>query len=237
MTDHPAAYMTELAETLAAHSPTTLWVTKEALRRARHVPDGDDLVLEAVRQPGLSHQRAALPEARLTGLTPHRGINPACGRAASTTSASTRVTWKRPFGSTSSCSRRSPSTRPTSASPCSGSPSVARSSTSSSATRRAQSHHHFAAHRRGPRAGLPRGGGAGRARPPLLRASTSSSCRATSRRPMCAIPPAICSRSTRPAPHGSRTGCASAIRPLEDIYPQDDVNRRARLFVPDPAAH
>ena len=31
--------------------PTTLWVTKEALRRARPVPDGDDLVLEAYGSP------------------------------------------------------------------------------------------------------------------------------------------------------------------------------------------
>ena len=52
VTDDPEAYVTELAETLAAHSPTTLWVTKEALRRARHVPDGDDLVLEAYGSPG-----------------------------------------------------------------------------------------------------------------------------------------------------------------------------------------
>jgi hypothetical protein len=42
----------ELCEQLADHSPTTLWVTKEALRRARHVPDGDDLVLEAYGSPG-----------------------------------------------------------------------------------------------------------------------------------------------------------------------------------------
>ena len=35
---------TELCEPLADHSPTTLWVTKEALRRARVVPEGDDLV-------------------------------------------------------------------------------------------------------------------------------------------------------------------------------------------------
>ncbi len=52
LTDDPEAYVTELAETLAGHSPTTLWVTKEALRRARFVPDGDDLVLEAYGRPG-----------------------------------------------------------------------------------------------------------------------------------------------------------------------------------------
>jgi len=52
LTDDPETYVAELAETLAGHSPTTLWVTKEALRRARHVPDGDDLVLEAYGSPG-----------------------------------------------------------------------------------------------------------------------------------------------------------------------------------------
>ena len=52
LTDDPDAYVTELTETLAGHSPTTLWVTKEALRRARFVPDGDDLVLEAYGSPG-----------------------------------------------------------------------------------------------------------------------------------------------------------------------------------------
>jgi enoyl-CoA hydratase/carnithine racemase len=52
LTDDPDAYVTELAETLAGHSPTTLWVTKEALRRARVVPAGDDLVLEAYGSPG-----------------------------------------------------------------------------------------------------------------------------------------------------------------------------------------
>ena len=52
LSDDPDAYVTELAETLAGHSPTTLWVTKEALRRARFVPDGDDLVLEAYGSPG-----------------------------------------------------------------------------------------------------------------------------------------------------------------------------------------
>jgi enoyl-CoA hydratase/carnithine racemase len=52
LTDDPETYAAQLAETLAGHSPTTLWVTKEALRRARHVPDGDDLVLEAYGSPG-----------------------------------------------------------------------------------------------------------------------------------------------------------------------------------------
>ena len=46
------AHVTELCERLADYSPTTLWVTKEALRRARTVPQGDDLVLEAYGSPG-----------------------------------------------------------------------------------------------------------------------------------------------------------------------------------------
>ena len=46
------AHVAELCERLADHSPTTLWVTKEALRRARVVPEGDDLVLEAYGSPG-----------------------------------------------------------------------------------------------------------------------------------------------------------------------------------------
>jgi enoyl-CoA hydratase/carnithine racemase len=46
------AHVLELCERLAGHSPTTLWVTKEALRRARFVPEGDDLVLEAYGSPG-----------------------------------------------------------------------------------------------------------------------------------------------------------------------------------------
>ena len=37
-TDDAEAHVTELCERLAGHSPTTLWVTKEALRRARVVP-------------------------------------------------------------------------------------------------------------------------------------------------------------------------------------------------------
>jgi enoyl-CoA hydratase/carnithine racemase len=50
--DDPERHVAALAETLAGHSPTTLHVTKEALRRARHVPPGDDLVLEAYGSPG-----------------------------------------------------------------------------------------------------------------------------------------------------------------------------------------
>jgi len=52
LTDDPEAYVTELAETLAGHSPTTLWVTKEALRRARVVPEGDDLLRLAYGSDG-----------------------------------------------------------------------------------------------------------------------------------------------------------------------------------------
>ena len=50
--DDAEAHVTELCELLAAHSQTTLWVTKEALRRARVVPEGDDLVLEAYGSEG-----------------------------------------------------------------------------------------------------------------------------------------------------------------------------------------
>jgi enoyl-CoA hydratase/carnithine racemase len=42
----------ELCEQLASYSPTTLWVTKEALRRARFVPAGDELVLAAYASEG-----------------------------------------------------------------------------------------------------------------------------------------------------------------------------------------
>jgi enoyl-CoA hydratase/carnithine racemase len=52
LVDDAEAHVEALCEKLADHSPTTLWVTKEALRRARHVPDGDDLVLEAYGSPG-----------------------------------------------------------------------------------------------------------------------------------------------------------------------------------------
>jgi enoyl-CoA hydratase/carnithine racemase len=40
------ARVEELCELLAGHAPLTLWATKEALRRLRPVPDGDDLVRE-----------------------------------------------------------------------------------------------------------------------------------------------------------------------------------------------
>jgi enoyl-CoA hydratase/carnithine racemase len=40
------ARVVELCEQLAGHAWTTLWATKEALRRLRPVPDGDDLVRE-----------------------------------------------------------------------------------------------------------------------------------------------------------------------------------------------
>jgi enoyl-CoA hydratase/carnithine racemase len=46
------AHVTALCEQLADYSPTTLWVTKEALRRARYVPEGDDLILEAYASQG-----------------------------------------------------------------------------------------------------------------------------------------------------------------------------------------
>ena len=60
-----------LSEQLATHSPTTLWVTKEALRRARHVPPGDDLVLEAYGSPGFRTNVAALPKPKhLRGQAP-----------------------------------------------------------------------------------------------------------------------------------------------------------------------
>jgi enoyl-CoA hydratase/carnithine racemase len=51
-TDAAEAHVTELCERLATHSPTTLWVTKEGLRRGRPVPEGDDLVLQAYGSPG-----------------------------------------------------------------------------------------------------------------------------------------------------------------------------------------
>src|SRR4051794_10507066 len=41
-----------LCERLAGYAPVTLWVTKEALRRARFVPAGDELVLEAYGAEG-----------------------------------------------------------------------------------------------------------------------------------------------------------------------------------------
>jgi enoyl-CoA hydratase/carnithine racemase len=39
-----AARVEELCELLASHAAMTMWATKEALRRLRPVPDGDDLV-------------------------------------------------------------------------------------------------------------------------------------------------------------------------------------------------
>jgi enoyl-CoA hydratase/carnithine racemase len=41
-----SARVEELCELLAGHAAMTLWATKEALRRLRPVPDGDDLVRE-----------------------------------------------------------------------------------------------------------------------------------------------------------------------------------------------
>ena len=52
VTEDAERHVAALSEQLAEHSPTTLWVTKEALRRARYVPQGDDLVLEAYGSPG-----------------------------------------------------------------------------------------------------------------------------------------------------------------------------------------
>jgi enoyl-CoA hydratase len=45
--DDPSARVAELCELLASHAAVTMRVTKEALRRLRVVPDGDDLVREA----------------------------------------------------------------------------------------------------------------------------------------------------------------------------------------------
>src|SRR5690349_4771961 len=44
--------LARLCALLASHSETTLWVTKEALRRARVVPEGDDLIREAYSSDG-----------------------------------------------------------------------------------------------------------------------------------------------------------------------------------------
>jgi enoyl-CoA hydratase/carnithine racemase len=41
-----SARVEELCELLASHAAMTMWATKEALRRLRPVPDGDDLVRE-----------------------------------------------------------------------------------------------------------------------------------------------------------------------------------------------
>jgi enoyl-CoA hydratase/carnithine racemase len=45
-------FVSDLCAKLADHSATTLWVTKEALRRARYVPEGDDLIREAYGSEG-----------------------------------------------------------------------------------------------------------------------------------------------------------------------------------------
>jgi enoyl-CoA hydratase/carnithine racemase len=44
--DDAVARVEELSERLAGHAAATMWATKEALRRLRPVPDGDDLVRE-----------------------------------------------------------------------------------------------------------------------------------------------------------------------------------------------
>jgi enoyl-CoA hydratase/carnithine racemase len=46
-----AARVDELCELLAGHAAMTMWATKEALRRLRPVPDGDDLVREVYGSP------------------------------------------------------------------------------------------------------------------------------------------------------------------------------------------
>ena len=55
------ARLAELCETLAAHAPVTMRVTKEALRRLRTaaLPDGDDLVREAYGSDGFRDSVAA----------------------------------------------------------------------------------------------------------------------------------------------------------------------------------
>jgi len=52
VTDDVETHVERLCAVLSDHSPTTLYVTKEALRRARHVPPGDDLVLAAYGSEG-----------------------------------------------------------------------------------------------------------------------------------------------------------------------------------------
>jgi enoyl-CoA hydratase/carnithine racemase len=55
------ARVVELCETLASHAAMTMWATKEALRRLRPVPDGDDLVREVYGSEGFrSRVRAFL---------------------------------------------------------------------------------------------------------------------------------------------------------------------------------
>ena len=51
-TDEADDALARLCALLASHSETTLWVTKEALRRARVVPEGDDLIREAYSSDG-----------------------------------------------------------------------------------------------------------------------------------------------------------------------------------------
>lgn len=60
------ARVTELCETLAAHAPITLRVTKEALRRLRTagLPDGRDLVLEAYGSADFRDAVAAFADKR-----------------------------------------------------------------------------------------------------------------------------------------------------------------------------
>ena len=45
------ARVEELCELLAGHAATTMWATKEALRRLRPVPDGDDIVRAVYGSP------------------------------------------------------------------------------------------------------------------------------------------------------------------------------------------
>ena len=49
--DDAEARVEELCELLAGHAATTIWATKEALRRLRPVPDGDDIVREVYGSP------------------------------------------------------------------------------------------------------------------------------------------------------------------------------------------
>jgi enoyl-CoA hydratase len=59
--DDAEARAEELCETLAAHAPVTMRVTKEALRRLRaaKLPDGDDLVRDAYSSDGFRETVAA----------------------------------------------------------------------------------------------------------------------------------------------------------------------------------
>ena len=59
--DDAEARVAELCETLAAHAPQTIRITKEALRRLRAagLPDGDDLVREAYASAGFRDRVAA----------------------------------------------------------------------------------------------------------------------------------------------------------------------------------